>query len=539
MLQIPALEQQIQQRMQAQKVPGFALAIVKDEEIIYARGFGVTSVEESGVPITPRTLFLIGSTAKPLTGTAIMQLVEAGKLDLDLPVHAYVDWLRFHEANAEKRITLRMLMSHTAGLHSSVDYTGRRDLGALAAYVREQIPQRLFAAPPGKVYFYSNDGLAVAGYIAEVVSGQYFPDLMQKLVFDPLEMSRTTYDTTVAMTYPLALEHDWLEDGSVRVIHRFVDNIASAPAGPAPMSTVLDLANFALLHLNEGRFRGKRILTPESVKAMQTKQVEFYTVNDAGYGLTFRMETYKGKHLVWHNGMAPATTSIFCLVPEDRIAVIMLFNGLFAGFGAPGIVYPIIDQLLGLPGKTIEPQPIEPDIAVWPRYVGTYLGVRGGLASIERTGASLQLNFNGEIIPLQALKNDLYVGMNAQSGMRVSVGFLIEDKGQVQEVQWIEWITVNGFPMRRFERDATFVADPTKWQSYVGTYEAINDILKVRIEDGQLLLLDVKDKREVTCIALDETRFACPLGLIEFVLADDGTVTEIRSAETFHYARVN
>lgn len=406
MFQVYQLEQQIQQRMQAQKVPGLALAIEKYEEIIYARGFGVTSVEDSGVSVTPQTLFLIGSTAKPLTGTAIMQLVEAGKLDLDLPVSAYVDWLRFHQVGAEQRITLRMLMSHTAGLHSSVSYFGRRDPGALAAYVREQIPQRLFVAPPGKVYFYSNDGLAVAGYIAEVVSGQYFPDLMQKLVFDPLEMGRTTYDTTVAMTYPLALEHDWLEDGTVHVIHRFVDNMAHAPAGPAPMSTVLDLANFALLHLNEGRFHGKQMLMPESVKAMHTKQVEFYTANNAGYGLTFRMETYKGKHLVWHNGMAPATTSIFCLVPEDRVAVIMLFNGLFAGFGAPAIVYSIIDQLLGLSEKTTEPQPIEPDTTMWPLYIGTYLGLRGGLATIERTDSGLQLNFNEDIIPLQALKND-------------------------------------------------------------------------------------------------------------------------------------
>ncbi len=533
MFQVYQLEQQILQRMQAQKVPGLALAVVKDEEIIYARGFGVTSMEaDSGLPITPQTLFLIGSTAKPLTGTAIMRLVEAGKLDLDLPVHTYVDWLRFHKEGAERVITLRMLMSHTAGLHSSVDAFGRHDTDALAVYVREQIPQRLFVAPPGKVYFYSNDGLIIAGYIAEVVSGRYFPDLMQQLVFDPLEMGRTTYDTTVAMTYPLALEHDWLEDGTVRVLHRFVDNMAGSPAGPAPMSTVLDLANFAILHLNQGRFRGKQILAPESVKAMHTQQVAFHTANDAGYGLTFRMETYKGKQLLWHNGLARATTSIFCLVPEERVGVMMLFNGLFASFGAPGIVYALIDQLLELPEQTTEPQFVEPDTTMWPCYTGTYLGVRGGLATIERTEAGLQLDFNGDLIQLRALRSDLYVGLTAQGVIRVSVGFLSEEEGPVQ------WITVNGFPMQRFERDTTFVPDTVKWQNYTGTYEADNDTLKVRIEDGQLLLLDVKDKHEVICIPLADTRFACQLGLIEFVVGDDGMVTEIRSAETFHYARI-
>jgi CubicO group peptidase (beta-lactamase class C family) len=533
MFQVYALEQQIQQRMQGQKVPGLALAVVKDEEIIYTHGFGVTSMEaDNCLSVTPQTLFLIGSTAKPLTGTAIMRLVEAGKLDLDLPVHSYVDWLRFHQEGAEKCITLRMLLSHTAGLHSSVEEFGRRDSGALAAYVREQIPQRLFVAPPGKVYFYSNDGLIVAGYIAEVVSGRHFPDLMQQLVFEPLEMSRTTYDTTVAMTYPLAQEHEWLEDGTVHVLHRFVDNMAGSPAGPTPMSTVLDLANFAILHLNQGKFHGQQILTPESVKTMHTQQVAFHTVNDAGYGLTFRMEMYKGKHILWHNGLARATTSIFCLVPEERIGIIMLFNGLFASFGAPGLVYSLIDQLLKLSEYISEPQFVETDTTLWPRYTGTYLGVRGGLATIERKDSQLQLDFNGNMLLMRALRSDLYAGLNEQGGIRVSVGFLPEEEGPTQ------WITVNGFPMQRFERDTTFVPDPAKWSAYVGTYEADNDTLKVRIEDGHLLLLDVKDKREVHCIPLDDTRFACPLGLIEFVAGDDGTVSEIRSAETFHYARV-
>lgn len=532
MFQVYQLEQQILQRMQAQKVPGLALAVVKDDEIIYARGFGVTSVEESGVPVTPQTLFLIGSTAKPLTGTAIMRLVEAGKLDLDAPVCTYVDWLRFHEQNVEKQITLRMLLSHTAGLHSSVDYANRHDSGALEAYVREQIPQRLFIASPGKVYFYSNDGLIVAGSIAEGVSGLYFSDLMRQLLFEPLEMGRTTYDATVAMTYPLALEHEWLEDGTVRVLHRFVDNMASAPAGPAPMSTVLDLASFAILHLNQGKFRDKQLLTPESVQAMHTKQANFYTMNDAGYGLTFRMETYKGKHLLWHNGMAPATTSIFCLLPEERIGITMLFNGLFAGFGAPGIVYSLIDQMLSLPQHVAASQFIEPNTTMWPRATGTYLGMRGGLATIEWTDSGLQLDLNGDIIPLRALKSDLYAGLNAQGDIRISVGFLPEEEGLLQ------WITVNGMPFRRFARNTSFVPTPATWSAYVGTYEAVNDSFKVRVEDGQLFLLDVKDKHEVPCIPLDETHFACPSGLIEFVLNDDGTVREICAAETFHYARV-
>src|SRR6266566_8965899 len=106
MLNFYKLEQRIEQGMQKGHVPGLALAIVKDQEVIYARGFGVTSIEDGGVPVTPQTLFRIGSTTKPMTGTAILRLVEAGKLDLDRPVKKYIDWLTLSEEDAADRVTL-------------------------------------------------------------------------------------------------------------------------------------------------------------------------------------------------------------------------------------------------------------------------------------------------------------------------------------------------------------------------------------------------------------------------------------------------
>src|SRR5438093_8086977 len=115
LLNVRALEQRIADAMGAAGVPGLALAVVQGDEVVYARGFGVTSVEDGGLPVTPQTLFRIGSTTKPLTGTAVMRLVEAGQLDLDRPVRDRLDWFALSEPGAE-RVTLRMLMSHTAGL---------------------------------------------------------------------------------------------------------------------------------------------------------------------------------------------------------------------------------------------------------------------------------------------------------------------------------------------------------------------------------------------------------------------------------------
>src|SRR5581483_7052762 len=115
MLHIYSLERQIQDLMQTAHVPGLALAIVKNQEILYARGFGVTSVEDSGMPVTPQTLFRIGSVTKPLTGTMIMRLVDEGKLELDSPVRAYLPWFTLSEPGAAERVTLRMLLCHMSG----------------------------------------------------------------------------------------------------------------------------------------------------------------------------------------------------------------------------------------------------------------------------------------------------------------------------------------------------------------------------------------------------------------------------------------
>src|SRR5690554_2371246 len=107
MLNYQRLEKDIQEQMRAARVPALSLAVIQDLEVVYARGFGVTSVEDGGLPVTPQTLFRIGSITKPLTGTAIMHLVEAGKLDLDRPVSEYLDWFSLSDPAATGHVTLR------------------------------------------------------------------------------------------------------------------------------------------------------------------------------------------------------------------------------------------------------------------------------------------------------------------------------------------------------------------------------------------------------------------------------------------------
>lgn len=163
MLNMYRLEQRIQQYVAAQKMVGLALAIVQGSDVRYARGFGVTSVEDGGLPVTPHTLFCIGSISKTLTATLVMRLVEQGKLDLDVPVMQYMLDFAFSDEKLGQHVTLRHVLSHTTGLPSGGKDFGPRDPDALRRFVWDELSRYEFIAEPGKVHLYSNTVLVLAG----------------------------------------------------------------------------------------------------------------------------------------------------------------------------------------------------------------------------------------------------------------------------------------------------------------------------------------------------------------------------------------
>ncbi len=529
------LEHTLEQTMQAEHIPGIALALVQNEEVIYARGFGVTSEEDGSVPVTPQTLFRIGSVTKLLVGTAVMHLVESGLLDLDRPINEYVEWLSFKEQDAARRITLRLLMSHTAGLPND-SVAGSSDPDGLETYIREVLPFYAFVAPPGKVYSYSNPGLNLVGYIAQVVSGKPFPRLMQEVLFDPLEMKRTTFDPLVAMTYPHALPHTLRKDDTIQVVHRISENTAYNPAGGA-WSTVLDLRNVAMLHLNHGRLSRQQVLSPYLVAEMHRPHTSHYTVPDAGYGLTVETSMYKGLRCIGHSGVMSAFGCQLTLVPDKGIACVLMMNRLPRR--AAQIVFSLLDDLLDLPRMTGLPHAIPPDTSLWPNYVRTYLGNRTGLAIISVVDGQLLLELNGKSIPLEAQRADLYTGRRPESESIVSVGFIPEATGPSQ------YIMIGGVPHRRFDRDPRFTPNPLSWTPFIGRYrnreDEYGETITIRVEDGQLLLHlqdDEGNETEEACNPIDTDRFAWSRGLIEFHVAKDGAVPELTAMNVYTFRRL-
>jgi CubicO group peptidase (beta-lactamase class C family) len=528
MFNLYTLEKSIVKHMDAARVPGLALAIIQDGEISYVRGFGVTSVEDGGVAVTPETLFRIGSTTKALTGTAIMRLVEAGKLDLEQPVSSYLDWLTFDEPGAQEQVTLRMLLSHTSGLPTDTALSERRDPDALETFLRHELPHYPLNSPPGKLFSYSNLNLMLAGGIAQHVSGKPYPQMMQELLFTPLQMKRTTFDPLVAMTYPLAHGHTLRKDGTLAVEHRFLENTAGYPAGFA-ISTVLDMANFALLHLNQGYTYDKKLLAPETIARMQEPQAPLFTRKERYYGLTFCLERYQGRRMVGHDGVIGSSGCQFALLPDDGIGAVLLYNRL--DLDGPGILSSLFDRLLGSSRKTSGlageiSRRLRNGRTSWSMYTGTYLSLYIGLVKITVVEQQLTLELYDEQIPLKLRRKHLYAGTWEAGELEITVGFVPEEHGKG------EYIVVNPYgddaashllECKRVELNDAIVNDYHEWKDYLGKYShpALGSYT-ISLVDNRGTIRFHEEDEQVLCTPLDNHQFACRWGVFEFRKGEDG-----------------
>lgn len=522
------LDQHVEAFLHKEQVPGLALAIVQGEEVIYAQGYGVRSAEDA-VPVTPETLFRIASTTKPLTGMTILRLVEEGKLDLDRSIAAYDPHLRLSEPQAVEQVTLRMLLSHTAGLPTRYLSSGRRDPQALSDWVREELPLLPLMAPAGKVFSYSNPGLDLAGYLAQRVSGISYPDLVARYVFDPLQMHRSTFDPLVAMTYPLAQSHIRPDGKTFQVQHHYMEHTGHHPSGYA-ISTVLDLAQFAIMHLHDGHFKGQQVLSAASVRAMRTPQTRLYTPSEAGYGLTLRSENYKGMRLVSHDGDVNSFNSRFLLIPEAKLAIVLLSNW-FADLGTLSLH--LLDELLDLPHHEAERERREPEGTNWSRYIGSYLG-RLGLAKVSRMQDHLLLDLNGELCALQAYSQDIFFGTQSSGEKKMMTGFVPEEEGPST------YLLLDGyFCHKRIDEGSLSAPDPSLWAAFEGSYTASFETWTVRIHHGQLTIKSETFGYEGTCRPLDRMRFTWERGLLEFREVEQGKARQLIQQDADPFFRLD
>jgi CubicO group peptidase (beta-lactamase class C family) len=288
-------------------IPALALGIVRDGKLIYEMGFGNE--------VTADTLFPSCSTAKPITAMVAMKLVQDGFLELDRPVVEYLPGLEFLDNHDAGVVTLRRLLSHTSGLSSDPDVPSRvfgPATTALRDHVFQDIPSYA-VLPAGEVFWYSNPGFNLAGYLAADRTGQTFPSLVEEVMLQSLGMSRTTFDPDS----PLATETATV----LPAAFRGKGPPAPYPAGGA-VTTVRDLSRLAVCLLGGGG----TMLAPSTVSLILTVHADAYTRPPRRYGLGFDIEEHHGKKLVTHGGGGFGCGSTFALLPDEMIGVTVLFN---------------------------------------------------------------------------------------------------------------------------------------------------------------------------------------------------------------------
>jgi CubicO group peptidase (beta-lactamase class C family) len=304
-------------------IPGAVVVVVKDGATLLQKGYGFSDVEKR-TPVDPeQTLFRPGSVSKLFTWTAVMQLVEQGKLDLDADVNQYLDF-KIPDFEGQP-ITLRNIMTHTPGFeeqYKGLILADAADVKDLSEYVKESTPARLFA--PGTTPAYSNYATALAGYIVARTSGMSFDDYLDKFVFAPLEMTSSSMRqplpeallARMSLGYPRASEDA-----------KPYELITPAPAGSLASSGA-DMAHFMIAHLQNGRYGDNRILREETARLMHDSALTIFPrVNRMLLG--FYESNYNGHRVISHGGDTQWFHSDLSLFIDDGV-------GLYISMNAPG-----------------------------------------------------------------------------------------------------------------------------------------------------------------------------------------------------------
>jgi CubicO group peptidase (beta-lactamase class C family) len=359
---------------------GLAIGIVKSGEVVYARGFGVRSLDTQE-PVTPRSLFHLASVSKPFVATAIVQLVEQGKIALDAPVVTYLPYFRLKDPRY-KEITVRQMLSHTGGMPDSDEYHWHEpeyDDEALERFVHSLTGEELIAAP-GEKFAYSNIAYEVLGDVIAKVSGQTFESYVKTHILAPLEMHNSTF---LRREVPPDLAVTPHFGAPLRVLAgAYPYHRAHAPSSTLH-SSVEEMCQWAIANLNRGRFKDKQILQPQSYSQLWQPYAQTGdTIWTEATGLGWFFGTYRGHPVMHHGGSDPGFSSEVVLVLAEDAAVVVFANSNTAATGC--VMDAALDFLLGE-----EPETPKPPITV---PIASTLASDGPQAAIEQYQHLTQLD---------------------------------------------------------------------------------------------------------------------------------------------------
>ena len=358
-------------QMLERALPGIAVGVVADQELVWAAGFGDAD-SANKIAMTPQTKFRMASHSKLFTATAVMQLREQGKLRLDDPVSRYLPWFTIKTAESDDPpITIEELLTHSSGLPreagahwTTFDFPTTEQLRAL-------IPAREAPFAPEVRWKYSNLAYSIAGMIVEAVSGQRWADYVSREIFQPLGMSASSVDQNVS---GLAVGYGRRMPDGTRAVNPFID-ARGMGAATGVTSTVEDMARFASAQFRKGPRGGAQILSTGSLREMHRVRV-LESNWTQGNAIGFAVRKAGEKVYVSHGGSYPGYQTNTMLWLEGKVGVIVLTN---ADDGNPAA---LATELMNTVGQAVAKAAAKPSAAPawdpsWSRFAGLYRG-RGG-----------------------------------------------------------------------------------------------------------------------------------------------------------------
>ena len=472
------LAEQLEQRRQDLHIPGMAIAVVKDDEVIFARGFGLADLKNE-TPVTPETIFATGSATKAFTSTLVAMLVDEGEIDWDDPVTKHIPYFTLNTdgGDEESQVTIRDMLSHRTG------FTRMGTLIASGTVPRKEVLLAATKAEPWaglrESFYYNNVMYLAAGVAAGNAAGTDWDTLLAKGILEPLGMTRSNASFEQSQTDPrLSLGYIWDDDLKVHTRQPmwFTDNIG--PAG-AINSNVLDMAQWVRFQLGLGAYDGDRLLSETQHKETWTSQVEIG--GGIRYGLGWFLREWHGQPVIEHGGNVDGCASQVALLPESNLGFVLLTNVFVTPLQQESINM-VWDALLG-------EQAAESDAIDYRPYLGRYVANLGTFKDAEFTvlvqSNRLAIDMAGQAVV--ELKDPDEEGMwYFAVSDAIAVSFERNDTGDVTMLKWHESGLTFELPNVGVEVPAEIPLD--ELQKYLGSYHSkdLDVDVKVVIQNNRL-----------------------------------------------------
>jgi CubicO group peptidase (beta-lactamase class C family) len=555
--ELEGLDGFIAENLEKWQVPGVAVAIVRDGEVVLCEGYGTCNVEKEQ-KMNADTLLAIGSSSKAFTTMALGILVDDGKLDWDKPVREYLPTFRLQDPFASERMTPRDLVTHRSGLprHDLMWYNSE--------FTRQEIFDRLRYLAPNKdfrTYFqYQNLMYLTAGYLVGQLSEGSWEAFVQERIFAPLGMVNSNFSVEVSQQNPnCSLPYQKKDDEIEPIPFRNIDTVG--PAGSIN-SNVVDMANWLVLHLGDGTFQGQRVISQSNLEQMHTPQMviqsmpgmDIYAkqpeIGHISYGMGWFIQHYRGHKMVHHGGNIDGFSAMVSFLPEQGIGAVVLSN-LNSSQLPMVLCLNVFDRLLGMEqlnwseriktemdtleqameaSKEKSAEERKTDTAPshpLGDYAGEYEHPAYGVLAVTQDGDQLVAHYNQMDFAMEHYHYDVFDLEYEQFEMVIKATFWLDVKGNVSQVSaplepMVEPILFTRVPSRA-------MAGKDFLEQFTGTYEVLDQEATVFLKGEDALALSLPGQPAYELVPYQGTEFnlkGMPGFSIAFKQDAAGAVTE-------------